>query len=189
MAQGPLETIAWLSARERRRIAEALGRRTAMTEAADKLAALVDVSRALGAIGAPHAVVGGVAVGVRSGVPRATLDTDFAVRSSVTRQAVVEALTRAGLTLRGEFAHSINFRHPSGEPVQLVFDPGFDAMIDRAEPVVVAGARVPVVTTPDLIAMKERAAADPARRRSQALRDQADAALLRGDVPTPEEGW
>jgi len=33
-----------------------------------------------------------------------------------------------------------------------------------------------------------RAAAEPARRRSQALRDQADAALLRGDVPDPDEG-
>jgi hypothetical protein len=46
-----------------------------------------------------------------------------------------------------------------------------------------------VVTTEDLIAMKERAANDPARRRSKALRDLADAALLRGDVPDPEEGW
>jgi len=155
----------------------------------DKLAALVHVSRALEAVGAPHALVGGVAVGVRSGIPRATMDTDFAVRSTIDRRAVVQALTGAGLTLRGEFAHSINFRHPSGEPVQVVFDPGFDAMIDRAEPVAVAGSRVPVVTTPDLIAMKERAAADPARRRSKALRDQADAALLRGDVPDPDEGW
>jgi hypothetical protein len=46
-----------------------------------------------------------------------------------------------------------------------------------------------VVTTWDLIAMKERAAADPATRRSKALRDAADAALLRGDVPDPDEGW
>ncbi len=43
--------------------------------------------------------------------------------------------------------------------------------------------------TANLIAMKERAAADPARRRSKALRDQADIALLRGDVPDPDEGW
>jgi hypothetical protein len=46
-----------------------------------------------------------------------------------------------------------------------------------------------VVTTADLIAMKERAAADPARRRSRALQDQADIALLRGDAPDPDEGW
>jgi len=45
------------------------------------------------------------------------------------------------------------------------------------------------VTTADLITMKERAATDPARRRSKALRDQADIALLRGDIPDPDEGW
>ena len=62
-------------------------------------------------------------------------------------------------------------------------------MIERAEPLEVAGLRIRVVTTADLIAMKERAAADPARRRSKALRDQADIELLRGDVPDPDEGW
>ena len=36
---------------------------------------------------------------------------------------------------------------------------------------------------------KDRAASDPAKRRSKALRDAADAALLRGDVPDPDEGW
>jgi hypothetical protein len=40
-----------------------------------------------------------------------------------------------------------------------------------------------------LIAMKRRASADPKRRRSKALRDQADIALLEGDVPDPDEGW
>jgi hypothetical protein len=48
---------------------------------------------------------------------------------------------------------------------------------------------VRVVTKSDLIAMKRRAAADPAQRRSKSLRDQADIALLEGDVPGPEEGW
>ena len=51
------------------------------------------------------------------------------------------------------------------------------------------GVRVPVVTTADLIAMKERAASDPAQRLSKRLRDQADVELLRGDVPGPNEGW
>ncbi len=123
-------------------------------------------------------VVGGVAVGIRSGVPRATLDTDVAVRSTVERSAIREALTGAGLDMTGTFAHSLKFRHRSGEPVQIVLDPEFDPMIDRAEPLEVAGVRIRVVTTADLIAMKERAAADPARRRSKALRDQSDVALL-----------
>jgi hypothetical protein len=184
-----VDAISRLSAREWRRIAASREGGTSMEEAPDKAAALVDVVRALDAIGAGHALVGGVAVGIRSGVPRATMDTDIAVRTSVPRPVVVRALVDAGLTLRGEFAHSVNFRHGSGEPVQLVFDPAFDPMIDRAEVVETGMTRVRVVTIDDLIAMKERAAADPARRRSKALRDRADIALLRGDVPDPDEGW
>ena len=184
-----LERIAALSARERARI-DGRGREEGdMADPVDKVAALRDATAALDAAGAAYALVGGVAVGLRSGVARATMDTDFAVRSTVGRRIVVEALTRAGFVPRGEFSHSVNFRHASGEPVQIVLDPGFDAMIDRAETLQLAGVRVRVVTTPDLIAMKERAARDPARRRSKALRDQADVALLRGDVPDPDEGW
>lgn len=160
-----------------------------MDESPDKVAALGDVLRTLERLGAACAVVGGVAVGIRSGVPRATIDTDVAVRSSVKREAVVDALRAAGLRHTGTHPHRINFRHRSGEPVQIVIDSEFDAMIDRAELLDLGGIRAPVVTTADLIAMKERAANDPARRRSKALRDQADIALLRGDVPDPDEGW
>jgi len=182
-----LETIARLTARERLLIAAARG--SIMDEAPDKLAALADAIRALDGAGAPYAVVGGVAVGLRSGVPRATLDTDIAVRSTVPPTSIADALTAAGFRLTGTFAHSLNFRHRSGEPVQIVVDPAFDLMIDRAETLDPTGIRIRVVTTEDLIAMKERAASDPARRRSKALRDQADIALLRGDVPDPDEGW
>jgi hypothetical protein len=189
VSQELLESIARVSSRERARIASGHRGGIAMEESADKVAALRDAARALARIGAAHALIGGVAVGIRTGVPRATLDTDLAVHSSIARVRVAEAMAGAGFVLRGEFAHSMNFRHPSGEPVQLVFDPGFDGMIERAEALDIGGVRIGVVTTADLIVMKERAAADPARRRSKALRDQADAALLRGDVPDPEEGW
>ena len=187
MHASTLQAIVRVTARERLLIASARGE--AMAESPDKVAALADVVGALDRLGAPHALVGGVAVGLRSGVPRATVDTDVAVRSTVERSAIVDALTGAGLHLAGTFAHSLNFRHPSGEPVQIVVDPGFDPMIDRAELLEVAGIGLRVVTTADLISMKERAAADPARRRSKALQDQADIALLRGDVPGPDEGW
>jgi hypothetical protein len=73
--------------------------------------------------------------------------------------------------------------------VRLAFDPEFDAMIARAETVAFGAFELRVVTREDLIAMKRRAAADPRRRRSTALRDQADIALLEGDVPGPDEGW
>jgi hypothetical protein len=189
MVPGEIDTIARITAREHVLIAASRSGGGMMEGAPDKVAALVEVSRALDVLGVPHALVGGVAVGVRSGVPRATLDTDLAVHSAADRAAVIRGLIAAGLTLKGEFPHSVNFRHRSGEPVQLVFDPEFDRMIARAEPITVSGTSVPVVTTADLITMKERAAADPARRRSKALRDAADLALLRGDVPDPDEGW
>src|SRR5579862_5722396 len=182
---GELEAIASLTAREHELIAASRSGGRAMSEAPDKSAAVIDVSRTLAAIGARHALIGGVAVGIRSGVPRATLDTDLAVHSAIERAAVIRALTAAGFTLGGEFSHSVNFRHPGGEPVQIVFDPQFDEMIERAEPIALGATNIPVVTRADLIAMKERAATDPARRRSKALRDAADVALLRGDVPDP----
>jgi len=187
MGTSALETIARITARERFLIASSRG--ATMDESPDRVAALADLVRALDRLGATYAVVGGVAVGIRSGVPRATVDTDVAVPSTVARGRVFETLTQAGLRHTGTSPHSVYFRHPSGEPVQIVVDSEFDAMIDRAEVLDLGGIRAPVVTTADLIATKERAATDPARRRSKALRDQADIALLRGDVPDPDEGW
>ena len=187
MDASAFETIVRITARERLLIASSRG--ATMDESPDKVAALADLVRVLDRLRVAYAVVGGVAVGIRSGVPRATIDTDVALRSTVERDRVIRALTDAGLRHTGTFAHSVRFWHPSGEPVQIVVDLGFDAMIDRAETLDLGGIRAPVVTTADLIAMKERAATDPARRRSKALRDQADVALLRGDVPDPDEGW
>jgi Nucleotidyl transferase AbiEii toxin, Type IV TA system len=139
--------------------------------------------------GIRYALIGGLAVGIVSGVPRATLDVDFAIPSDVDRRALAERFERHGFALSGEFAHSMNFEHESGEPVQLALDAEFDPMIARAEPVTLDDLMLNVVTKADLLAMKRRAAADPARRRSKALRDQADIALLEGDVPEPNEGW
>jgi hypothetical protein len=45
------------------------------------------------------------------------------------------------------------------------------------------------VTLADLIETKERAASDPSRRRSKALRERADIELLHGDVAEQDEGW
>lgn len=156
---------------------------------ADKLAALIDSVRALEAAGIRYALIGGLAVGVHAGVPRATLDIDFAVHLAKGREKAVQALESAGLTKTGDFTHSVNFRHASGEPVQLAFAPEFDTMIDRAESFDVGGTRIAIVRKEDLIEMKRRAARDPARRKSKRLRDEADVALLLGDIPDPDEGW
>jgi hypothetical protein len=155
----------------------------------DKRSAISAAAAAFEATGTRYALIGGLAVGVRSGVPRATLDVDFAIPSGVDRKDLATELVRRGFRLTGEFAHSINFEHESGEPVQLAFDEAFDPMIERAEAVQLGQLWLPVVTKDDLIAMKRMAAADPKRRRSKALRDQADIALLEGDVPEPGEGW
>jgi predicted nucleotidyltransferase len=160
-----------------------------MPQPPDKIASIIATTRALQEIGAAHALIGGIAVGVHSGVPRATVDTDFAVVSTVDRERTARALMDVGFRRVGSFPHSLNLRHASGEPVQLAFDPMFDAMIVRAERVEVGGIAVPIVRKEDLITMKERAAADPSRRKSKRLRDQADIELLKGDVPEPDEGW
>jgi hypothetical protein len=178
-----------LSQREHLLIAAARGSSVQMTELPSKLSAIEAASRALLAAGVPHALIGGLAVGIRSGVPRATLDVDFAVPCGADKQALVQLLIAVEFTFTGQFAHSINFKHVSGEPLQLAFDPAFDAMIARAEAIDLGAVTVHVVTRDDLLQMKRRAAADPARPRSKALRDQADIALLEGDVPEEGEGW
>jgi hypothetical protein len=160
-----------------------------MSEAGEKVAALLDTARALTAAGIPYALIGGVAVGIHSGVPRATADTGVAVRSTADHAAIRRALLAAGFQCAGEFRHSQNYRHASGEPVQIIFDPQFDAMIERAERFDVSCVAVRIVRKSDLIAMKQRSAGDPSRRRSKALQDQADLELLQGDVPDPDEGW
>jgi hypothetical protein len=175
--------------RERLLIARARGYTPRVSELPDKLSALRAAAQVFAESDVAYALIGGLAVGIRSGVPRATLDVDFAIPTHVDRGLLATRLGARGFVLTGEFAHSVNFRHSSGEPVQLAFDPGFDAMIERAEVVHFDDLILRVVTKDDLIVMKRRAAEDPGRRASKALRDRADIALLEGDVPDPDEGW
>jgi predicted nucleotidyltransferase len=166
-----------------------LGDNSSVSQLPDKLDAITLTATTFGTEGVLYALIGGLAVGIRSGVPRATLDVNLAVPSRVDREWLSERLTSAGLARTGTFPHSLNFKHSSGEPVQLAFDPLFDPMIERAETLNIDGLALRVVTKDDLIAMKRRAAADPKLRRSKSLRDQADIAILEGDVPEPNEGW
>ncbi len=185
----PLERSIWATEREQLLRTRTDGYAARMSELPDKLGAIRAAVSIFLAERLPYALIGGLAVGIRSGVPRATLDVDFAVTTAAARPELIATFTSAGFRLRGEFAHSINFVHSTGEPVQLAFDPVFDPMIARASPFTDGDLELRVVTTEDLIEMKRRAAADPSRRRSKALRDQADIALLEGDIPSPDEGW
>jgi len=175
--------------REQLVMRQAFGYAAGVTSAPDKLSAIAAACKALTESDVCYALIGGLAVGIRSGVPRATLDVDFAIESSTPLEPLLVCMESHGFCTTGRFAHSLNFAHSSGEPVQLAFDAMFDAYILRAEPTSLGEFTIPVVTTADLIEMKRRAAADPRRRRSKALRDQADIALLEGDIPTPHEGW
>jgi hypothetical protein len=183
-----IAAISRLSARERRLISRSRGE-TIVKPEPDKLGALIDTARALETAGVRYALIGGLAVGIHTNLPRATIDVNVAAHLEAGRDHAVTALERAGLEKTGEFEHSVNFRHSSGEPVQLAFDAAFDAMIERAESIDIGGISICVVRKDDLITMKKRAAADPARRKSKRLRDQADIELLLGDVPGLDEGW
>ncbi len=156
----------------------------------DKLAAL-DAAEAVFAQNAvPYALIGGLAVGLRSGAPRATIDSDFAIASSVDRDWLCERLAAVGFQTKGRFRHTVHLLHGSGESVILAFDALFDPMIERAEQLPLGDIELRVVTTADLLAMKRRAAADPERSRSKSLRDQADIVMLEGDIPPDSTmGW
>lgn len=193
MSASTFDEIAACTARERALLSLAahagVQYRNTMQPGADKLAAIRAVVEVMRRANLSYALIGGVAVGLQSGVPRATLDVDFAVPTHVSWEQLHALLESFGFQAKGAFAHSRNYRHASGEPVQFAFDEGFDAFIERAEIVHVGDFDLRVVTKEDLIAMKRRAALDPGRRRSKALRDQADIALLEGDVSDENEGW
>jgi hypothetical protein len=155
----------------------------------DQAIALVEAASVLERASVPYMLIGGIAVAVHTRFARATVDVDFAVRSSSDRAALAAAFVAAGFRHLGTHAHSINFTHVTGEAVQLALDPGFDAAIDRAVTCDVRGKVVRLAARDDLIAMKLRAAADPARRRSKAMQDRVDVEYLRGDVPDVHEGW
>jgi hypothetical protein len=183
-----IRLVSSLTSRDRNLVAGVWGG-TAVHDPASMERALFDAAAALLQAGIPYALIGGMAVAVHTRLPRATLDVDLALPSTVDRERAIDVLAAAGFALRGRFEHSVNLLHPTGCPVQLAFDPPFDAAIAAAEKHPVGGQLVAIVRRDDLIALKERAAADPRRRRSKALRDQLDIEMLRGDVPDPDEGW
>lgn len=137
-----VRAVARLSRRDRQLADAARGAET-VGEPSSMESALLDAARVMQATDTPHALIGGLAVAVYTGHPRATKDVDL--------DALIAAFLATGFELRSRHEHTINLLHPAGDPVQLAFD--------------------------------------PARRRSKALRDQADVEMLRGDVPDPDEGW
>jgi hypothetical protein len=182
-----VKQIGEATGRDRTLIAARLG--IAMEPGASQPQALLDLAETFEEAQIPYALIGGIAVGIHSAQPRATVDVDVAVSTSIARTVVVDALAEAGFDLVGEHPHSLNFRHANGEPVRVSFDQPFDPMIEHGEIVSVGDVALRIVTLADLIETKERAASDPSRRRSKALRERADIELLHGDVAEQDEGW
>ncbi len=130
---------------------------------------LADVASALAAHGAPHALIGGLAVSAR-GEPRFTRDVDFAVSvpGDAAAEALLQALSKAAYVVVSTVEHDTTRRLatarllPPGEPqqgvvVDLLFaSSGIEdevaAAADRLE--ILPGLTVPVAKLGHLIALK-----------------------------------
>ena len=123
-----------------------------------------------------YAIIGGIAVQVHQDEPRTTLDIDVVVPER--RRLPTAALRSAGFRETGSFEHSDNWQAPGGTPVQFTDDQLLAEAIPRALEIGLEDLRLRVLSAPDLLRAKLRAAADPARRRSKRLQDLADAQAL-----------
>lgn len=132
----------------------------------------------------PYALIGGLAVQIRTVEPRTTLDIDVAVpRFS---DVPAEALVAAGFKHTGRHGHSDNWRAPGEGPAIAMTavqfsaeDVGIADAIARAETAILAdGVRLRVATAADLVVLKLAAAAEPGRRPSKRQHDVADVVAL-----------
>jgi hypothetical protein len=153
------------------------------------------VAELLNRAGVAYALIGGVAVQIRTTEPRTTLDIDIAVPrfDDVPRAA----LLAAGFDHTGRHEHSDNWRAPPAGPSSLrtavqfsAEDVGIADAVARAELTDLAsGLRMRVATPADLIVLKLAAAAEPRRRPSKRQHDLADVVALMEEYPelrTPE---
>ena len=152
------------------------------------------VAELLNRAGVSYALIGGVAVQIRTTEPRTTLDIDVAVPlfDDVPRAA----LLAAGFVHSGH-EHSDNWRAPSAwrgslrTAVQFsAEDVGIADAVAHAELTDLAdGLQMRVATSADLVVLKLAAAAEPSCRPSKRQYDLADVAALMEEHPelrTPE---
>ena len=153
------------------------------------------VAELLNRAGVSYALIGGVAVQIRTTEPRTTLDIDVAVPrfDDVPRAA----LLAAGFDHTCRHEHSDNWRAPAAGPGSLrtavqfsAEDVGIADAVANAELTELAdGLRMRVATSADLVVLKLAAAAEPSRRPSKRQYDLADVAALMEEHPelrTPE---
>lgn len=153
------------------------------------------VAEVLDRAGVAYALIGGVAIQIRTTEPRTTLDIDVAVP----RFADVpgDELLAAGFDHTGRHELSDNWRAPptgpGGQRTVVQFsaeDVGIAEAVSHAELTDLAdGLRMRVATAADLIVLKLEAAAEPRRRPSKRQDDLADVVALMEQYPslrTPE---
>lgn len=153
------------------------------------------VAEVLDRAGVAYALIGGVAIQIRTTEPRTTLDIDVAVP----RFADVpgDGLLAAGFDHTGRHELSDNWRAPptgpGGQRTVVQFsaeDVGIAEAVSHAELTDLAdGLRMRVATAADLIVLKLEAAAEPRRRPSKRQDDLADVVALMEQYPslrTPE---
>lgn len=127
------------------------------------MSVIESVSGVLESIGAPYALIGGRAVGVR-GHPRMTLDYDFLTADArVLHREIWKDLEEGGATVDPRKG---DFDDPIAGVVHIAFANGAEAdvllarwkweleIIERSERLDVGGAVVPVPVTSDLILLK-----------------------------------
>lgn len=147
------------------------------------------VADILNRAGVSYALIGGLAVQIRTTEPRTTLDIDIAVPrfDDVPRAA----LLAAGFDHTGRHAHSDNWQAPSAVPgsprtaVQFSAEVvGIADAVAHAEPTDFAdGLQMRVATPADLIVLKLAAASEPHRRPSKRQHDVADVLALMEEYP------
>jgi len=150
------------------------------------------VADLLNRAGVSYALIGGMAMQIRTKEPRTTLDIDIAVPrfDDVPRAA----LLAAGFEHAGRHAHRDNWRAPPGglrAAVQFsAEDVGIPDAVAHAELTeLAAGLHMRVAMPADLIVLKLAAAAEPRRRPSKRQHDLADIVALMEEYPdlrTPE---
>lgn len=147
------------------------------------------VAEVLERTGTPYAIIGGLAVQMRTAEPRTTLDIDVAV--SRFDEVPRDALVAAGFEHTGRHEHSDNWLAPPGAPdaprVAVQFsaeDVGIADAVAGAETTEVAdGLRLRVATAAALIVLKLAAAAELRRRPSKRQHDVADVVALLEEHP------
>ena len=87
MAISDLHAAAAATRREQLLLARSVGYAGPVSGLPDKLGAIDAAAQVFADHAIDYALIGGLAVGIRSGVPRATLDVDFAIATHVDRKA------------------------------------------------------------------------------------------------------